>query len=172
MSADAVRRLDIAHAGQTVAEAMDQFEAEIKKDRRGQETALLVIHGFGASGVGGAIKAALEAELPRLARLHGFKAYGYSDRQRIPRREDVDPRSLNPGSTLLIFRAPPADKESDQGFRPNFRSLRSKIRVRAGANAPTETCQHVKRQLVSRGPSASSYRCRLCGQTFVLPNRG
>jgi hypothetical protein len=126
----AVRKIDIAHFGQTVPDAMEQLTAEIKSARRGRETALLVVHGFGASGVGGSIKAALSAELPRLAKQHGFKAYGYADKDRIPREQDVDLRGLNRGSTLLIFREARSDKESKQDFRLNFRNLRSKVRVR------------------------------------------
>jgi hypothetical protein len=128
--AEAVRKIDIAHFGQTVSEAMEQLKASIKSARRGRETALLVVHGFGASGVGGSIKAALSAELPRLAKQHGFKAYGYADKDRIPREQDVDARGLNRGSTLLVFREVQSDKESKQDFRPNFRNLRSKVRVR------------------------------------------
>jgi|SRR5579859_489020 len=128
--AQAMRKIDIAHLGQTVPEAMEQLEAEIRNARRGRETALLVVHGFGASGVGGSIKAALSAELPGLARQHGFKAYGYADKDRIPREHDVDARGLNRGSTLLLFRHVQSDKESKQDFRPNFRNLRSKVRLR------------------------------------------
>ena len=128
-----MRKVDIAHSGQTVFEAMQQLEAEIKKARRDRETVLLLVHGFGASGAGGAIKAALATELPRLARNYGFKAYGYTDKDRIPRQVDVDPRRLNPGSTVLVFRQAQPDKESEQGFRPNFRTLRSKVKVRRRA---------------------------------------
>lgn len=125
-----MRRVDIAHSGQTVAEALRQLEGEIRNARRGGEEVLLVIHGFGASGEGGAIKAALTSELPGLARRYGFKAYGYADKDRVARMRNVDPRALNPGSSLLIF-SPQAglDKESTQEFRPNFRNLRSKVRV-------------------------------------------
>ncbi len=129
--ADAMRKVDIAHSRQTVVEAMEQLQVEIKKARRDRETVLLIVHGFGASGVGGAIKAALTTELARLARQHGFKAYGYADKDRIPRAQDVDARSLNQGSTLLIFREAQPAKDSTQDFRPNFRNLRSKVRVRA-----------------------------------------
>jgi hypothetical protein len=170
-----VRKIDIAHSGQTVSEAMEQLKAELANARRGRQNALLVVHGFGASGVGGAIKAAVATELPRLARLYGFKAYGYTDRDRIPREQDVDPRSLNPGSTLLIFREAQADKALKQDFRPNFRNLRSRIRVRGHSVASkqgAERCQHVDRQLVSRGPRGIVYRCRLCGKTFVVPSQG
>jgi hypothetical protein len=121
-----VRRVDIAHSGQTVSEALEQLEAEVKSARRGRETVLLVVHGFGASGVGGAIKAALSTELPRLARLYGFKAYGYADKERIPREHDIDPRRLNAGSTVLVFREVHSNKELKQDFRPNFRNLRPK----------------------------------------------
>ena len=110
---------------------MAQLKAEVINARRDQETVLLVVHGFGASGVGGAIKAALLMELPGLARRYGFRAYGYADKGRIPRGQDVDPRSLNQGSTLLIFREAQSAKDSTQDFRPNFRNLRSKVRVRA-----------------------------------------
>jgi hypothetical protein len=126
----ALRRVDIAHSGQTVPEAIEQLKAEIKSARRGRENVLLVVHGFGASGVGGAIKAAVSAELPGLGRRYGFKAYGPADKDRIPRGQDVDPRVLNPGSTLLIFREVESNKESQQEFRPNFRNLRPKVRVR------------------------------------------
>jgi hypothetical protein len=170
-----VRRVDIAHSGQTVSEAIEQLKAEVKNARRGRDTVLLVVHGFGASGVGGAIKAALATELPRLARLHGFKAYGYAEKDRIPRQQQVDVGSLNPGSTLLIFRAVQSDKDSEQDFRPNFRNLRSKVRVRVRAPAPSqgpERCQHVQRRLVWRGPVDSRYQCRLCGKTFDVPSQG
>ena len=128
--ADAVRKVDIAHSGQTVSEAVEQLKAEVKSARRDRETVVLVVHGFGASGVGGAIKAALSIELPGLARAYGFKAYGYADKDRIPREHDIDPRILNPGSTLLIFRVAESNKESKQDFRANFRNLRPKVRVR------------------------------------------
>ncbi len=125
-----MRKIDIAHSGQTVAEAMEQLKAELENARRGRETVLLVVHGFGASGVGGSIKAALSTELPRLARQHGFKAYGHADRDRIPREHNADARSLNEGSTLLIFREAQSAKDPAHDFRPNFRNLRSKVRVR------------------------------------------
>ena len=128
--ADAVRKVDIAHSGQTVVEAMKQLKVEVENARRAREAVLLVVHGFGATGVGGAIKAALTTELPRLARQHGFKAYGYADKGRIPREHKVDARSLNQGSTLLIFREAQPSRDSTQDFRPNFRNLRSKVRVR------------------------------------------
>src|ERR1700737_942612 len=41
---------------------MEQLKVEVKNVRRDGETVLLVVHGFGASGVGGAIKAALSTE--------------------------------------------------------------------------------------------------------------
>jgi hypothetical protein len=170
-----VRKVDIAHSGQTVSEAMEQLKAELKNARRGREAVVLVVHGFGASGVGGAIKAALSTELPGLARQLGFKAYGYADKDRIPREHDLDRRSLNPGSTLLIFREANPDKESKQDFRPSFRTLRSTVRIRVRPLAPAqvgEQCRHVERQLVSRGPSGSSYGCRRCGKTFVVPSQG
>ena len=126
-----MRRVDIAHSGQTVAEAMEQLTVEVKNARRGRETGLLIIHGFGASGEGGAIKAALSTELPRLARQFGFKSYGHADKDRMRREQNLDARSLNPGSTLLIFREAQPAKEATQDFRPNFRNLRSKVRARA-----------------------------------------
>ena len=110
---------------------MEQLKVAVEKARRDRETVLLVVHGFGASGVGGAIKAALTTELPRLARQHGFKAYGYADKDRVLREQNVDARSLNQGSTLLMFRKAQPAKDSTQDFRPNFRNLRSKVRVRA-----------------------------------------
>src|ERR1700686_3068493 len=109
---------------------MEQLKVEVKNARRDRETVLLVVHGFGASGVGGAIKAALSTELPRLARQYGLKAFGYADKERIPREQNVHARSLNSGSTLLIFREAQPAKDSTQDSLPNFRNLRSKVRVR------------------------------------------
>jgi hypothetical protein len=125
-----VRKVDIAHSHQTVDEAMEQLRVELDHARRDRETVVLVVHGFGKSGVGGAIKAAFSAELPQLARLYGFKAYGYADMERIPREHEVHSRGLNAGSTLLIFRVAQSAKDATQDFRPNFRNLRSKVRVR------------------------------------------
>ena len=167
-----MRKVDIAHSGQTVPEALEQLKSEVDNARRARETALLVVHGFGASGAGGAIKAALETALPALAARYGFKAYGYADRERARKQVDVDVRSLNPGSTLLVFPEAKRDRESKADFRPNFRNLRSRVRVRVPARASAERCQHAKRQLVSRGPTRETYLCRLCGKTFVVPNRG
>jgi len=110
---------------------MEQLTVEVKNARRDRETVVLVVHGFGASGAGGAIKAAFSEELPRLARMYGFKAYGYAEKDRIPREQEVYVRGLNPGTTLLIFRVAQSAKDSTQDFRPNFRNLRSKVRVRA-----------------------------------------
>ena len=87
--------------------------------------------------MGGAIKAALSIELPRLARQYAFRAYGYAERDHIPKESTVDPRSLSPGSTALVFREAKPARESMQDFRPNFRNLRSKVRVRIRANPPT-----------------------------------
>ena len=123
-------RVDIAHSGQTVPEAMEQLVREIKKASHNGDQVLLVVHGFGASGEGGAIKAALGRELPGLARRYGFKAYGHADKDRIARLPDVDPRSLNSGTSLLVFpRRADLGKESTQDFRPNFRNLRNRVRV-------------------------------------------
>ena len=167
--------MDIAHSGQTVFEAMKQLESEVKNARRARETSLLLVHGFGASGAGGAIKASLATELPRLARNYGFTAYGYADKDRIPRHADVDVRRLSPGSTVLVFRQAQTDKGSEHNFRPNFRTLRSKVKVRVRPLASTpdgERCLHIKRQLVSSGPGGRRYMCQLCGKTFVVPTRG
>ena len=132
-----MRKIDIAHSGQTVAEALEQLTVEIKRARRAREHALLVVHGFGASGAGGAIKAAFATSLPGLARSYGFRAYGHADRDRIPQRDSIDPRVVNPGATLLIFPEVGLDKDSKQDFRPNFRNLRSKVRVRVPARGRT-----------------------------------
>lgn len=166
-----VRKVDIAHSGQIVSEAMDQLRREIEAAHRGGDRVLLVVHGFGASGVGGAIKGAVTAELPALARSYGFKAYGDADRERIPRQLGVDPRILNPGSTLLVFPEVGQDRESRQDFRPNFRHLRSKVRVSGDASATGlfQQCRHTKRKLVSRGPDGATYRCRSCGKSVFEP---
>ena len=168
---DVVRKVDIAHSGQVVSEAMAQLKREIEAAHRGGERLLLVVHGFGASGVGGAIKAALEDELPALARSYGFKAYGDADKSRIPKHLDAEGRMVNPGATLLVFPEGPPGRESAPDFRPNFRNLRSKVTVstRSPGTAPlVQACRHARRKLVARGPAGSSYRCRTCGKTFLV----
>jgi hypothetical protein len=165
-----VRKVDIAHEGQNVPEALEQLVKEIKSAQRDRERILLVVHGFGASGAGGAIKASLVAELPGLARTYGFKAY--SDKDRIPQQADLEFPRLNPGSTLLVFGRLGLDRESKSDFRSNFRNLRSRVKVRSARPAPlkpVERCLHTKRQLISGGPLGSSYKCRRCGKTFLVP---
>ena len=168
-----MRKVDIAHDRQTVPEALEQLVKEIKSARHDGERILLVVHGFGASGTGGAIKASLVAELPGLARAYGFKSY--SDQDRIPHQADLEFPRLNPGSTLLVFDKRGVDRESKSGFRPNFRNLRSRVKVgvaRPAPPKPVERCPHTKRQLVSRGPLGSNYKCRRCGKTFLVPPGG
>ncbi len=126
-----MRKVDIAHSRQTVPEAIEQLRVEIKNAQRAGEEALLVVHGYGASGVGGEIRAALATELPRLARLFNFRTYGYADRDRLPGWLQADHRSLSLGSTIVAFRQGARASESRQEFRPNFRNLRSRVIVRA-----------------------------------------
>ena len=168
-----MRKVDISHDRQNVPEALEQLVKEIKSARRDGERILLMIHGFGASGAGGAIKASLIAELPGLARTYGFKAY--SDRDRIPQQADLEFPRLNPGSTLLVFDPRGLDRESKSDFRPNFRNLRSRVKVgvpRPALPKPVERCLHTKRQLISRGPLGSNYKCRRCGKTFLVSPGG
>ncbi|HXC76560.1 MAG TPA: hypothetical protein VNU19_05865 [Candidatus Acidoferrum sp.] len=165
-----MRKVDIAHAGQTVPEALDQLVKEIKAARRDGEQTLLVVHGFGASGAGGAIKASLVTELPRLARMYGFKSY--SDKDNIPPPGDLNLPRPNPGSTALVFGRLGLDRESKSDFRPNFRNFRSRVKVRVVRPAPPkplDRCPHTKRQLISRGALGSNYKCRRCGKSFLVP---
>ena len=165
-----VRKIDIAHDRQTVPEALEQLVKEIRSARRDGERILLVVHGYGASGAGGAIKTGLLAELPGLARTYSFKVY--SDKDRLPQEADLEFPRLNQGSTLLVFGRRGLDRESKPDFRPNFRNLRSRVKVGAARPAPAkpvERCPHTKRQLVSRGPLGSTYKCRRCGKTFLVP---
>ena len=167
---EATRKVDIAHSHQTVSEAIEQLRNEIRNAQRAGEDGLLVVHGYGASGVGGEIKAALATELPRLARLFDFRAYSQADRERVPEWLHADRRTLNAGSTMVVFRHVDRDRELRQDFRPSFRNLRSRVIVRAPASgALPETCRHVKRQLMFRGADGSTYKCRQCGKTFSIP---
>ncbi len=165
-----MRKVDIAHSRQTVPEAIEQLRIELKNARRAREEALLVVHGYGASGTGGEIKAALAAELPRLARLFSFRTYGYADRDRLPAWLQTDRSSLNLGSTIVAFREGSRGRESRKEFRPNFRNLRSRVIVRPSVSgaASSETCRHAKRQLMFRGPDGNTYKCRQCGETFMM----
>jgi hypothetical protein len=170
-----VRRVDIAHSGQTVPEAIEQLTDEIKNAHGGDDRIMLIVHGFGASGVGGAIKEALRTELPSLARRYGFKAYGHADKERLSRHDGIDARGLNAGSTLLVFPEVGLDRESRQDFRPNFRNLRSKVSLPSHDSASGQveaSCRHGQRKLVARGPGGSTYRCRKCGKLFLVPSQG
>jgi hypothetical protein len=172
LQGEATRKVDIAHSRQTVPEAIKQLRDEIRSAQRAGEDALLVVHGYGASGVGGEIKAALATELPRLARLFHFRAYSHADIERVPEWIHADRRSLNVGSTLVVFRQVDQYRESRQDFRPSFRNLRSRVIVRAApSGAVPEACRHVKRQLMFRGADGSTYKCRQCGKTFLMPNQ-
>ena len=165
-----MRTVDIAHSGQTVPEALAQLTGEIKQAQRLGDDSLLVVHGFGASGVGGAIKDALISELPRLARVYGFKAIALDSKVKVPRGLKFDARRLSQGSSLLVFRKAPLNKESGRDFRPNFRNLK-KVTVRAStavSGQETGSCRHADRQLLSRGPSGNTYKCRRCGGTFLV----
>jgi len=165
-----LRKIDIAHSRQTVPEALELLVAAIKYAQRDGEEALLVVHGFGASGVGGAIKEAVVAELPGLVRTYGFKVYGDADKVRIPRELKFDPRGLNQGSSLLVFQKARINKEREREFRPNYRNLkRIKVPPPAGASGQKlGDCRHVARQLLSRGPRGNTYKCRTCGRTFLV----
>lgn len=124
-----VRKVDIAHSGQTVDEAIQQVVSAIKEAQHSRTDALLVVHGYGASGQGGLIKAALADELPRLARLYRFRIY--RDEDRVPEGVSGYRRQLNRGSTLLVFRSSAPASESAAEFRPNFRNLRKRVKVRS-----------------------------------------
>ena len=130
-----MRKVDISHSRQTVTEAIEQLRVEIKNAQRAGEEALLVVHGYGASGVGGEIKAALATELPRLARLFEFRTYDYADRDRLPAWLQADRRSLSLGSTIVAFRQAAPAQALRQEFRPNFRNLRSRVIVRASVSS-------------------------------------
>ncbi len=125
----AMRKVDIAHSGQTVPEGMEQLKDEVRTALRRREKLLLLVHGYGASGTGGAIRASLAAELPRWAKTYRFRFYAMGDR--IPRQLQLDSLRLNKGSTLLVFADPEPDrKPTTPEFRLNFRNLRSTVRVR------------------------------------------
>lgn len=132
-----MRKVDIAHSGQTVPEAIELLRSAVKSARQAGEDALLVIHGYGKSGVGGAIRAELESELPRLRRLFGIKVLRDSDRDRLPEWLHIRKQDLNSGSTLLVFRQVKRDKESDAEFRPNFREFRKRVKVGGSAPRPS-----------------------------------
>ena len=121
--------------------------------------------------MGGAIKNAVAAELPRLSKVYGFRAlFSDSDKIRIPHDLNLAARRLNQGTSLLVFCKASADKESEQDFRPNFRNLK-KVKApgpAAAAGQRSGSCRHADRQLLSRGPSGSTYKCRTCGGTFVV----
>jgi hypothetical protein len=124
-----MRKVDIAHSGQTVPEAMEQLKDEIRTALRRREKLLLLVHGYGASGTGGVIRASLAAELPHWAKTYRFKFYAMGDR--IPRHLHLDSLRLNHGTTLLVFTDPEPDrKPMTPDFRPNFRNLRSTVKVR------------------------------------------
>ena len=125
-----MRTVDIAHAGQTVPEAIELLKSEVKNARRAGEDALLVIHGYGKSGAGGAIKAAVETELPRLRRVFGLSVLRDSDKGRVPEGLRLRRQDLNSGSTLLVFRDVKRYKESTGDFRLNFRDVRRRVRLR------------------------------------------
>jgi len=108
---ESVRTVNIKKNQPTVEEALAQLEREITSARAAGVKVLKVIHGYGASGVGGKIRHAVRNELKR-ARLNTIPGEAFSSRSeparallnRMPRlQNDPDLNKSNEGMVLVVL---------------------------------------------------------------------
>lgn len=78
-----VLTLNLEHGKPIVADALERLDREIAAARMKQVRLIRVIHGWGSSGSGGAIKAAVQVHLQSLVRKGSIRAFtpgdAYSD---------------------------------------------------------------------------------------------
>lgn len=110
--------LDIESQGYTVVEAMRELRYFIEEMKKGNKIIAKVIHGYGSTGTGGAIKKSVENYLRTLQRQKQIKAFlpgnvyfvtGYVEtREKYAKflKADGANRHSNEGITYICFREP------------------------------------------------------------------
>ena len=112
-----VRTLDLGHAGLTVTEARGRLEDAVLVAGNRGDRVLVVVHGYGSSGIGGRIASMVRSEAAKslsAGHLLGWIAgedLGGSTRRvrylerRLPALADLEAwKRRNPGITLLLCR--------------------------------------------------------------------
>lgn len=100
----------------TVEQARLRLDYELQRARSEGFAAAKIIHGYGSSGVGGALRTALQAKLRVAAERGEFRAVIYGEQwrvsdeqtwpllQKFPEwKEDADLGRANRGITLVVF---------------------------------------------------------------------
>ncbi len=111
-----VRTLMLKQGLPSVAEARSRLNAEIEQARRAGYAAIKVIHGYGSSGVGGALKEAIRASLRKRrkeGKIRAFVAgekwdvFDEATRQMVEACPDLsrdrDLQHYNEGITLVLL---------------------------------------------------------------------
>ena len=111
-----VREVDLKSDWPTAAEALRRLETEVARARRDRVRALKLIHGYGSTGVGGAIRQAVRAWLDRQGKARRLKAVVPGEEWSIfdaPSRQlleacpdlarDPDLENYNPGITFVLL---------------------------------------------------------------------
>jgi hypothetical protein len=100
-----LRTIMLKEGRPTVADARARLNAEMESARRGGIVALKIIHGYGSSGVGGALKDAIRASLRKRRKEGRIRAFITG--------EQWD--SLDETSRMLIETCPELGRDSDLG---------------------------------------------------------
>ena len=100
-----IKSVNIEDGMPTVEEARRRLEAELKTARAQKVTALRVIHGYGSSGVGGALRVAIQLRLRELQQSGEIREVIYGE----------DWRVSDEASWKWLGRYPEWKKDSDLG---------------------------------------------------------
>lgn len=100
-----IKSVNLEEGMPTVEEARRRLEAELKTARAQKVTALRVIHGYGSSGVGGALRVAIQLRLRELQQSGEIREVIYGE----------DWRVSNEASWKWLERYPEWKKDSDLG---------------------------------------------------------
>jgi hypothetical protein len=100
-----IKSVNIEDGMPTVEEARRRLETELKAARAQRVTALRVIHGYGSSGVGGALRVAIQLRLRELQQSGEIREVIYGEDWRI----------ANEASWKWLGRYPEWKKDNDLG---------------------------------------------------------
>lgn len=100
-----IRSVNIEEGRPTVEEARQRLERELSVARAQKVTALRVIHGYGSSGVGGALRVAIQLRLRELQQSGEIREVIYGEDWRI----------ANEASWKWLGRYPEWKKDNDLG---------------------------------------------------------
>jgi len=100
-----MRTIMLKEGRPTVAEARARLNAELESARRGGIIALKIVHGYGSSGVGGALRDAIRASLRKRRKEGRIRAFVTGERW----------DSLDETGRLLLEACPELSRDPDLG---------------------------------------------------------